>query len=88
MRASEVGATLRGLGLATLDGIDLRTRARIEAGAGILGTEYVDQHKPLICWWAGRTLTCDQINMSAGQLSASLILTCFGLVLIAFVVLC
>lgn len=37
----EVGATLRGLGLSSLDGVDLRTRARIEAGAGILGTDYV-----------------------------------------------
>lgn len=37
----EVGATLRGLGLASLDGVDPRTRVRIEAGAGILGTDYV-----------------------------------------------
>ncbi|PJG56346.1 amidase [Bradyrhizobium forestalis] len=37
----EVGATLRGLGLSGLDGVDSRTRARIEAGAGILGTDYV-----------------------------------------------
>lgn len=37
----EVGATLRGLGLSSLDGVDSRTRARIEAGAGILGTEYI-----------------------------------------------
>ncbi|MCA1384387.1 aspartyl-tRNA(Asn)/glutamyl-tRNA(Gln) amidotransferase subunit A [Bradyrhizobium yuanmingense] len=37
----EVGATLRGLGLSELDGIDPRTRVRIEAGAGILGTDYV-----------------------------------------------
>ncbi|UFW48215.1 MULTISPECIES: amidase family protein [Bradyrhizobium] len=37
----EVGATLRGLGLPGLDGVDPRTRVRIEAGAGILGTDYV-----------------------------------------------
>ncbi|UWU75495.1 amidase family protein [Bradyrhizobium huanghuaihaiense] len=37
----EVGATLRSLGLSDLDGVDPRTRARIEAGAGVLGTEYV-----------------------------------------------
>ncbi|WGS17860.1 MULTISPECIES: amidase family protein [unclassified Bradyrhizobium] len=37
----ELGATLRSLGLSELDGIDPRTRARIEAGAGILGTDYV-----------------------------------------------
>ncbi|WP_245335016.1 amidase family protein [Bradyrhizobium mercantei] len=37
----EVGATLRGLGLSSLDGVDPRTRVRIEAGAGILGTDYV-----------------------------------------------
>lgn len=37
----EVGATLRILGLSSLDGVNLTTRARIEAGAGILGTEYV-----------------------------------------------
>ncbi|MTV18951.1 MULTISPECIES: amidase family protein [Bradyrhizobium] len=37
----EVGATLRSLGLSDLDGVDPRTRLRIEAGAGILGTDYV-----------------------------------------------
>ncbi|MGY4629825.1 amidase family protein [Bradyrhizobium sp. USDA 4486] len=37
----EVGATLRGLGLPGLDGLDPRTRVRIEAGASILGTDYV-----------------------------------------------
>ncbi|PPQ17230.1 amidase [Bradyrhizobium sp. AC87j1] len=37
----EVGATLRSLGLGELDGVDLRTRVRIEAGAGVLGTDYV-----------------------------------------------
>ncbi|WP_407112970.1 amidase family protein [Bradyrhizobium sp. LMG 9283] len=37
----EVGATLRSLGLSELDGVDPRTRVRIEAGAGILGTDYV-----------------------------------------------
>ncbi|MDH2383220.1 amidase family protein [Bradyrhizobium sp. CER78] len=37
----EVGATLRGLGLSSLDGIDPKTRVRIEAGAGILGIDYV-----------------------------------------------
>lgn len=37
----EVGATLRGLGIASLDGIDSKTRVRIEAGAGILATDYV-----------------------------------------------
>ncbi len=37
----EVGATLRGLGLSSLDGVDPKTRVRIEAGAAILGTDYV-----------------------------------------------
>ncbi|WP_461352367.1 amidase family protein [Bradyrhizobium sp. USDA 4454] len=37
----EVGATLRGLGLSSLDGVDPKTRIRIEAGAGILGVDYV-----------------------------------------------
>nr|WP_256375603.1 amidase family protein [Ensifer sp. WSM1721] len=36
----EVGATLRGLGLDNLDGADSKTRVRIEAGAGILATDY------------------------------------------------
>lgn len=37
----EVGATLRSLGVAALDGVDPRTRVRIEAGAAILATDYV-----------------------------------------------
>jgi aspartyl-tRNA(Asn)/glutamyl-tRNA(Gln) amidotransferase subunit A len=37
----EVGATLRSLGFSDLDEVDSRTRVRIEAGAGILGTDYV-----------------------------------------------
>lgn len=37
----EVGATLRQQGIAGLDGIDPKTRVRIEAGAGILATDYV-----------------------------------------------
>lgn len=37
----EVAATLRGLGFANLEGIDPMTRARIEAGAGVLATDYV-----------------------------------------------
>ncbi|EKS42470.1 amidase family protein [Afipia clevelandensis] len=37
----EVGATLRGLGITSLDGVDPKTRVRIEAGAGILATDYV-----------------------------------------------
>jgi len=37
----EVGATLRGLGISGLDGIDPKTRVRIEAGAGIAATDYV-----------------------------------------------
>lgn len=37
----EVGATLRSLGVSALDGVDPRTRVRIEAGAGILATDYV-----------------------------------------------
>ncbi|WP_167767539.1 amidase family protein [Bradyrhizobium frederickii] len=37
----EVGATLRSLGFSDLDEVDSRTRARIEAGADILGTDYV-----------------------------------------------
>lgn len=37
----EVGATLRGLGFASLDGVDPKTRARIEAGTGILAVDYV-----------------------------------------------
>jgi len=37
----EVGATLRGLGLSSLDGVDPRTRTRIEAGAGISAVAYV-----------------------------------------------
>ncbi|OKO74265.1 amidase [Bradyrhizobium sp. AS23.2] len=37
----EVGATLRGLGLSSLDGVDPKTRVRIEAGGGILGINYV-----------------------------------------------
>jgi len=37
----EVGATLRGLGIAGLDGVDPKTRVRIEAGAGISAVDYV-----------------------------------------------
>ncbi|WP_025038740.1 amidase family protein [Bradyrhizobium sp. DOA9] len=37
----ELGATLRGLGLSSLDGVDPKTRVRIEAGAGLLGVDYV-----------------------------------------------
>ncbi|MHC4053330.1 amidase family protein [Bradyrhizobium sp. 25ACV] len=37
----EVGATLRSLGISALDGVDPRTRVRIEACAGILATDYV-----------------------------------------------
>ncbi len=37
----EVGATLRGLGLSSLDGVDPKIRVRIEAGAGVLGVDYV-----------------------------------------------
>lgn len=37
----EVGATLRELGIPSLEGIDPKTRVRIEAGAGILATDYV-----------------------------------------------
>jgi aspartyl-tRNA(Asn)/glutamyl-tRNA(Gln) amidotransferase subunit A len=37
----EVGATLRDLGFARLDGVDPKTLARIEAGAGILALDYV-----------------------------------------------
>ncbi|MET4603068.1 aspartyl-tRNA(Asn)/glutamyl-tRNA(Gln) amidotransferase subunit A [Bradyrhizobium sp. JR4.1] len=37
----EVAATLRGLGLESLDGVDPKTRVRIEAGEGILAVDYV-----------------------------------------------
>ncbi|MGE3063959.1 MAG: amidase family protein [Hyphomicrobiaceae bacterium] len=37
----EVGATLRSLGIAALDGVDPKTRVRIEAGAGALAVDYV-----------------------------------------------
>jgi aspartyl-tRNA(Asn)/glutamyl-tRNA(Gln) amidotransferase subunit A len=37
----ELGATLRDLGITSLDGIDPKTRIRIEGGAGILATNYV-----------------------------------------------
>ena len=37
----ELGATLRDLGVAGLDEVDPKTRVRIEAGAGILGIDYV-----------------------------------------------
>ncbi|WFU74861.1 amidase family protein [Bradyrhizobium sp. CB2312] len=37
----EVGATLRGLGLGSLEGVDPKTRVRIEAGEGILAVDYV-----------------------------------------------
>jgi aspartyl-tRNA(Asn)/glutamyl-tRNA(Gln) amidotransferase subunit A len=37
----EVGATLKGLGFTNLDGVDPKTRVRIEAGAGILAADYV-----------------------------------------------
>ena len=37
----ELGATLRDLGVASLDEVDPKTRTRIEAGAGILGVDYV-----------------------------------------------
>lgn len=37
----EVGATLRDLGFASLEGVDPKTRARIEAGAGIHAVDYV-----------------------------------------------
>jgi aspartyl-tRNA(Asn)/glutamyl-tRNA(Gln) amidotransferase subunit A len=37
----EVGATLRELGISGLDEVDPKTRVRIEAGAGILATDYV-----------------------------------------------
>ncbi|HMO29233.1 amidase [Enterovirga sp.] len=37
----ELGATLRDLGVTSLDEVDPKTRTRIEAGAGILGVDYV-----------------------------------------------
>ena len=37
----ELGATLRDLGVTSLDDVDPKTRTRIEAGAGILGVDYV-----------------------------------------------
>jgi len=37
----EVGATLRDLGVSSLDGVDPKTQVRIEAGARILGIDYV-----------------------------------------------
>jgi aspartyl-tRNA(Asn)/glutamyl-tRNA(Gln) amidotransferase subunit A len=37
----EIGATLHELGVSSLDGVDPKTRVRIEAGAGILGIDYV-----------------------------------------------
>ena len=37
----EVGATLTGLGISTLDGIDPKTRVRIEAGAGVRAADYI-----------------------------------------------
>jgi aspartyl-tRNA(Asn)/glutamyl-tRNA(Gln) amidotransferase subunit A len=37
----ELGATLIGLGISTLDGIDPKTRTRIETGTGILAVDYV-----------------------------------------------
>lgn len=37
----EVGATLRQLGVSSLDGVDPKTRVRIEAGADILAVDYV-----------------------------------------------
>lgn len=37
----ELGATLRDLGVASLDEVDPKTRARIEAGANIVGVDYV-----------------------------------------------
>lgn len=37
----EVGATLRDMGVASLEAVDPKTRARIEAGAHILATDYV-----------------------------------------------
>ena len=37
----ELGATLIGLGVSTLDGIDPKTRTRIETGTGILAVDYV-----------------------------------------------
>ena len=37
----ELGATLRDLNITSLDEVDPKTRTRIEAGAGILGVDYV-----------------------------------------------
>jgi aspartyl-tRNA(Asn)/glutamyl-tRNA(Gln) amidotransferase subunit A len=37
----EVAATLRDKGITNLEGVDPKTRARIDAGAGILATDYV-----------------------------------------------
>ena len=37
----ELGATLRDLGVSSLEEVDPKTRARIEAGAGIVGVDYV-----------------------------------------------
>lgn len=37
----ELGATLRDLGVTSLEEVDPKTRTRIEAGAGILGVDYV-----------------------------------------------
>ena len=37
----ELGATLRDLGVTSLDEVDPKTRTRIETGAGILGVDYV-----------------------------------------------
>jgi aspartyl-tRNA(Asn)/glutamyl-tRNA(Gln) amidotransferase subunit A len=37
----EVGATLRDMGVTSLEAVDPKTRARIEAGAHVLATDYV-----------------------------------------------
>jgi aspartyl-tRNA(Asn)/glutamyl-tRNA(Gln) amidotransferase subunit A len=39
--AIELGATLRDLGITTLDGVDPKTRVRIEAGSGVAAIDYV-----------------------------------------------
>jgi aspartyl-tRNA(Asn)/glutamyl-tRNA(Gln) amidotransferase subunit A len=52
----EVGATLRDLGVASLDGVDLKTRSRIELGAAASAVTYVRMGRvrsALVHWFEG-----------------------------------
>jgi aspartyl-tRNA(Asn)/glutamyl-tRNA(Gln) amidotransferase subunit A len=57
----ELGATLRDLGVTSLEEVDPKTRVRIEAGAGILAVDYVRmrRRRAAAVWAAEEGMTDD-----------------------------